>query len=229
MHTSLTKKPPRRNDAAIPDDILLPLAPIAPPAFAPPAAMPYAFAQRRPPGRVGRALGAVATSARKKAGAVAKAIKPEAATINKEHLLGVGANAAGGIATALLAHEFIDNVGVMPLAIGATVLGGAGSAFMKGNWQRAAQGMLGAGVSQLGTAYLTERALKKAAAARPAPAAPAAPAPRNAAPVRDDAAMVRALERAERRIAAMLDDERAGGGDELDADLFDAPIYAVPV
>lgn len=230
MHTSLTKKPPRRNDAAIPDDVLLPLAPIAPPTFAPQAAMPYAFAPRRAPGRVRRAFGAVATSARKKAGAVAKAIKPEAATINKEHLLGVGANAAGGIATALLAHEFIDNVGVMPLAIGATVLGGAGSAFMKGNWQRAAQGMLGAGVSQLGTAYLTERALKKAAAARPAPtpAAPA-PAPRNAAPVRDDAAMVRALERAERRIAAMLDDERAGGGDEIDADLFDAPIYAVPV
>lgn len=232
MHTSLTKKPPRRNDAAIPDDVLLPLAPIAPPAFASPAAMPYAFAPRRAPGRVGRAFGAVATSARKKAGAVAKAIKPEAATINKEHLLGVGANAAGGIATALLAHEFIDNVGVMPLAIGATVLGGAGSAFMKGNWQRAAQGMLGAGVSQLGTAYLTERALKKAAAARPAAApapAPAPPAPRNAAPVRDDAAMVRALERAERRIAAMLDDEHAGGGDEIDADLFDAPIYAVPV
>ncbi len=229
MHTSLTKKPPRRNDAAIPDDVLLPLAPIAPPAFAPSPAMPYAFAPRRRPGRVGRAFGAVATSARKKAGAVAKAIKPEAATINKEHLLGVGANAAGGIATALLAHEFIDNVGVMPLAIGATVLGGAGSAFMKGNWQRAAQGMLGAGVSQLGTAYLTERALKKAAAARPAPAAPAAPAPRNAAPVRDDAAMVRALERAERRIAAMLDDERTGGGDEIDADLFEAPIYAVPV
>jgi hypothetical protein len=231
MH-SPKKKPPRRNDAAIPDDVLLPLAPIAPPMFAPPAALSYAMAPRHRSGRVRRALGAAARSARKKAGAVASAIKPEAATIDKAHLLGVGANAAGGITTALLAHEFIDNLGVMPLAIGATVIGGAGSAFLKGNWQRAAQGMLGAGVSQLGTAYLTERALKKAAAAQPvAPPAPVspAPAPRNAAPERDDPAMVRALERAERRIAAMLDDERNSGGDGIDADLFDAPIYAVPI
>lgn len=204
----------RRNDAAIPDDVLLPLAPIAAPQ------LPYAVARPRPGGsRVGRAVGAV----KKRAGAAVAAMQPQAAVINKEHLLGVGANAAGGVATALLAHEFIDNVGVMPLAIGATVLGGAGSAFLAGHWQRLAQGMLGAGVSQLGTAYLTERGLKKAAAARqlaapaPAPAPAAAPPKRNAAPS-DDESMTRAMERAERRIAAMLDQERNGYGQVIDLD-----------
>lgn len=207
----------RRNDAEIPDDVILPLAPIAP--------MPYAVA--RPGSRVG-------TAVKKKARAVATAIKPQAAVINKEHLLGVGANAAGGVATALLAHEFIDNVGVMPLAIGATVLGGAGSAFLGGNWQRLAQGMLGAGVSQLGTAYLTERGLKKAAAARqlaapasgPAPAS-TPPAGRNAAPSwTEDDSMTRAMERAERRISAMLDEERNGYGQVIDLDPYDGSYIA---
>lgn len=219
---------PRRNADAIPDDVLLPLAPIAPPTM---ASLPYAVA--RPGSRVGRAFGAARGAVRKRASAVGKAIKPEAATINKEHLLGVGANAAGGVATALLAHEFIDDLGVMPLAIGATVLGGAGSAFMKGNWQRLAQGMLGAGISQLGTAYLTERALKKAGAARPAPVVATAPAlppggtgKRNAAPDGDDASLTRAMERAERRIAAMLDDERNGYGDVIDLDPYDGTYIA---
>jgi len=216
----------RRNADEIPDDVLLSLAPIAPPTM---ASLPYA--RPRPGSRVGRALGAAGGAVRKRAGAVASAIKPEAATINKEHLLGVGANAAGGVATALLAHEFIDDLGVMPLAIGATVLGGAGSAFMKGNWQRLAQGMLGAGISQLGTAYLTERALKKAGATRPAPAAAPAPAlppggKRNAAPDGDDASLTRAMERAERRIAAMLDDERNGYGDVIDLDPYDGTYIA---
>ncbi|MBK9032137.1 MAG: hypothetical protein IPL61_12595 [Myxococcales bacterium] len=191
------------------------------------ALQPYA---RPRPSRVGAAAGAV----KRKASALRQAMKPEAAVINKEHLLGVGANAAGGIATALLAHEFIDNVGVMPLAISATLLGGAGSAFMSGNWQRLAQGMLGAGVSQLGTAYLTERALKKAGTARPAAAAVApapalppgtAPAKRNAYLGGADDDMTRALERADRRIAAMLAEERNGYA--VDADPFDDVGYAV--
>ena len=225
------KLPPRRNDATIPDDVLFPLAPIAPPSMALMPSPSYAMAR---PSRLGRAVGAATGAARRKAGAIGQALKPQAAVIDKAHLLGVGANAAGGIATALIAHEFIDNVGVMPLAIGATLLGGAGSAFMQGNWQRLAQGMLGAGVSQLGTAYLTERALKKGGAPRPvavaaAPALPPGPPPgkRNAyLGGGDDDTMVRAMERAERRIAAMLAEERNGYGDSgIDADPFDD--YAV--
>ena len=144
---------------------------------------------------------------------------PEVATINKEHLIGVGANAAGGIATALAANELVDNIGVMPMAISATVVGGLGSAFLKGNWQKIAQGMLGAGGGQLGTADLTERALKKAAAAQKqaaalAPAtATATAAPPNAGKRNaylggdDDNVMLRALERTERRVHALLADD----------------------
>ena len=86
----------------------------------------------------------------------------------------------------------------------------------------------------LGTAYLTERALTKAGAPRPPAASPAlppaaVPGKRNAAPDgNDDASMTRALERAERRIAAMLDDERNshGYGDVIDLDPYDGSYIA---
>jgi hypothetical protein len=215
----------RRNADSIPDDILLTPAPI----LAPPtqSMMPYAMvpasASRPRPSRAGRAAGSV----RRKAAAMAHAMKPEAATITKEHLLGVGANAAGGIATALAANELVDNVGVMPMAIGATVVGGLGSAFLKGNWQKVAQGVLGAGVGQLGTAYLTERALKKAAAAQKA-ATPAASSPSGASAAKRNASssgldendLVRAMERTERRLDALLDDERNAYDAGLEADEY---------
>jgi hypothetical protein len=223
----------RRNAPdGIPDDVLLPLAPVQPSFLRPQAtqpALPYPYPLPRPrPSRPARALGA----AKKKAAQAVDAIKPEVATINKEHLIGVGANAAGGIATALAANELVDNIGVMPMAIGATVVGGLGSAFLKGNWQKLAQGMLGAGVGQLGTAYLTERALKKAAAAQkqaaanaPAPAAPPNAGKRNAyLGGDDDNVVLRAMERAERRVNAILanDDARNAYGDSgIDGDAWD--------
>jgi len=213
----IPKKPHRlrpRNDNAIPDDILLTPAPIL-----------------APPGGYGMAPSPRPSRARRAASAMRRKLAPEAATINKEHLIGVGANAAGGIATALVANELVDNVGAVPLAVGATVVGGIGSAFLQGNWQRIAQGVLGAGVGQLGTAYLTERALKKAATAQKAAgtAAPAAvtPGKRNAyLPAVDEDYMVRAMERSERRLGAMLaeDDSRNGYGEGvIDAELFDDP------
>ena len=236
----IPKKHPRNADG-IPDDVLLPLAPIQPPVLAPPPSPPsftYTLPPARPrPSRARRAARVVT----QKAGQLAQAIKPEAATITKEHLLGVGANAAGGIATALAANELVDNIGVMPMALGATIVGGLGSAFLKGNWQKAAQGMLGAGVGHLGTAYLTERALKRAAAAqkqvaatRPAnqnaPAAAAA-GKRNAyLGGDDDDTMLRALERTERRVNAYFadDDPRNAYGDSgIDGDAFDVDGYAV--
>jgi len=209
----------RRNAPdGIPDDVLLPLAPVQPSFLMPQATQPsfgYAPLQpalQRPRSRPRRMAAAVT----KKAGELAQAMKPEAAKITKEHLIGVGANAAGGIATALAANELVDNVGVMPMAIGATVVGGLGSAFLTGNWQKIAQGVLGAGVGQLGTAYLTERALKKAAAAQKqiaatAPSnqnAPAAGGKRNAyLGGEDDNTMLRAMERTERKVNALLADE----------------------
>lgn len=225
----------RRNADAIPDDVLLPLAPIAPPVLANQATqamLPYGYApaatRPRPsrPRRVAQAIG-------RKVGGIASALRPEPATITKEHLLGVGANAAGGIVTALAANELVDNVGVMPMAVGATVVGGLGSAFLKGNWQKLAQGMLGAGVGQLGTAYLAQRGLKKAAQAQEhagAAATPAAGGKRNAmlmsgeTDVSDDA-MLRALDRTERRIRAMLDDER-NAGDGTGPEVFADPAIA---
>lgn len=198
----------------IPDDMLLMPAPI----LMPPAAA------RGYPSRMGRAARAVRRKAGAMAGAFGTAVKPQAAVITKDHLLGVGANAAGGIITALAANELVDNLGVMPMAIGATVVGGLGSAFLQGNWQKVAQGMLGAGVGQLGTAYLTERGLKKADAAQKAAGAPA-PGPadgkRNAAlPDVTDEYLVRAMERSERRLDNVLADHDSrnaygdGGGDD---------------
>ncbi len=224
----------RRRNApdGVPNDVLLPLAPVQPSFLRPQAsqrALPYPYPLPRPrPSRTTRALGA----AKKKAAAAVAAIKPEAATINKEHLIGVGANAAGGIATALAANELVDNIGVMPMAIGATVVGGLGSAFLKGNWQKLAQGMLGAGVGQLGTAYLTERALKKAAAAQKVAAnTPATTAQPNAGKRNaylgggdDDNVVLRAMERAERRVNTILadDDARNAYGDSgIDGDAWD--------
>ena len=63
---------------------------------------------------------------------------------------------------------------------------------------------------------------------RPMPAPE--PAKRNAYLAgRDDDTMVRALDRAERRIAAMLDDERNGWGDSgIDAEPFADLAYVVP-
>jgi hypothetical protein len=222
----------RRNADGIPDDVLLPLAPVQPSFLQPQAtqpALPYPFPYpplaRPRPSRPRRAVAAV----KQKAGQMARAIKPEAATITKEHLVGVGANAAGGVATALAANELVDNIGVMPMAIGATVIGGLGSAFLKGNWQKAAQGMLGAGVGQLGTAYLTERALKKAAAAqkeieRTQPAKPTSDGKRNAyLGGRDDDSMLRAMDRLERRVDAILADDEprnAYGDAGIDGDAW---------
>lgn len=231
--------PRRRNADEIPDDVLLPLAPIAPPMLMPQATQamlpygmaPYQMARPRPASKARRAASAIG----RKAGALASALKPEAATITKEHLVGVGANAAGGIVTALAANELVDNIGVMPMAVSATVIGGLGSAFLKGNWQKLAQGMLGAGVGQLGTAYLAERGLKKAAAAQKAAGGPAAAPPAASAGKRnaylaepDDDTMLRAIERTERRIGAMLADERnarpdLGGAAEVDVGYVDDP------
>ncbi len=219
--------PPRRNVGEIPDDVLLPLAPIAPPMLTSQAMLPYGMGPmaRTRPSRPRRAMSAIG----RKAGALADALKPEAATITKEHLVGVGANAAGGIVTALAANELVDNIGVMPMAISATVVGGLGSAFLKGNWQKLAQGMLGAGVGQLGTAYLAERGLKKAAAAQKAAAPTAAPAAaaagkRNAYLAEPDTdAMLRAIERTERRIGALLADERNARPDEAEVGYVDDP------
>jgi hypothetical protein len=225
----------RRNAPdGIPDDVLLPLAPVQPSFLMPQATQPsfgYAPLQRsldRPRSRPRRMAAAVT----KKASELAQAMKPQAAKITKEHLIGVGANAAGGIATALAANELVDNVGVMPMAIGATVVGGLGSAFLTGNWQKIAQGVLGAGVGQLGTAYLTERALKKAAAAQKEAQKnqPASPPPQASDGKRnayrgglDDDVMLRAMERSERRVNAALADEdprNAYGDSGIDADAW---------
>ena len=203
------------------------------------AMLPPAQVVRPRPSRVSRAASTVRYKAGAMASAVGHAIKPEVATITKEHLIGVGANAAGGIVTAIAANEFVDNVGVMPMAIGATVLGGLGSAFLKGNWQRVAQGMLGAGVGQLGTAYLTERALKKAATAQKAvagttPAPPSAPAAnggkRNAAlPDVTDEYLVRAMERSERRLDDLLaDNDNRNAYAYVDSGV-DEEVYGWPV
>lgn len=222
----------RRNAPdGIPDDVLLPLAPVQPFLHSQPsqALLPMRYAPlsetRGVPKRRWSGI-------KKKAAEAATAIKPEAAKITKEHLIGVGANAAGGIATALAANELVDNVGVMPMAIGATVVGSLGSAFLTGHWQRIAQGVLGAGVGQLGTAYLTERALKKAAVAQKQIAAtapqnqnaPAAGGKRNAYLGDDDDTMLRAMERTERKVNALLADEdvRTAYGDSgIDDDAFD--------
>jgi hypothetical protein len=235
-HRPVHPGPRRRNADGIPDDVLLPLAPVQPSFLAPQATqsvLPYPYPVPRPrPSRPRRAVAAV----KARAGELAQALKPEAATITKEHLIGVGANAAGGIATALAANELVDNIGVMPMAISATVVGGLGSAFLKGNWQKIAQGMLGAGVGQLGTAYLTERALKKAAAAQkqvaanqPAPTAPAAGGKRNAyLGGEDDDTMLRAMERTERRVNALLGEEdprNAYGDSGIDADAWGDGAY----
>ena len=197
----------RRNASDIPADVLLPLAPIEP---------PFSLAPARP-------------RARAKVAQLARAMKPKGATVTKEHLLGVGANAAGAVVTALAANELVDNVGVMPMAIGATVAGGLGSALLQGRWQQVAQGVLGAGMGQLGTAYLAQRGLKKATAVATAPSASAAPAKRNGL-VRDDdepdaTALARAMARTERRIDAMLAAERNGGDDfdERFGDRYGAP------
>lgn len=231
----------RRNAPdGIPDDVLLPLAPVQPSFLMPQATQPsFGFSPRspavqRPRSRPRRVAAAVS----KKASELAQAMKPEAAKITKEHLIGVGANAAGGIATALAANELVDNVGVMPMAIGATVVGGLGSAFLTGNWQKIAQGVLGAGVGQLGTAYLTERALKKAAAAQKqvaatAPAnqnAPAAGGKRNAyLGGEDDDTMIRAMERTERKVNALLADEDARNAYDDGAMYGDAFDYGYAV
>ena len=191
----------RRNADGIPADVLLDLAPIAPPV--------QAVSRPRP--------------VKRKIARIAQALKPQGATVTKEHLLGVGAAAAGGIVTALAANELVDNVGVMPMAVGATVVGGLGSAFLKGNWQKLAQGMLGAGVGQLGTAYLAQRGLKKTAATAAtvrAAETTATPAKRNGYrrddDEPDDGALARAMARTERRIDAMLAAERNAAGDDFD-------------
>ncbi len=230
---------PRRNAPdGIPDDVLLPLAPVQPSFLQPQATQPalpypYPYPLPRPrPSRPARALAAAKKKAATAAAAAVEAVKPEFATINKEHLLGVGANAAGGIVTAIAANEFVDNVGVMPMAIGTTLVGALGATVLKGHWQKAAQGMLGAGVGQLGVAYLTERALKKAAAAQkqaaalaPAPAASPNAGKRNAyLGGDDDNVMLRAMERTERRVNALLadDDPRNAYGDGgIDGDAWD--------
>ena len=199
----------RRNAAEIPSDELLPLAPLPPPEFSGPMTM---LAPRRPRGVV-----------RRKAAALAEAVRPQAATIDRAHLMAVGANAAGGLAAALAAHEFADNLGAMPMAVTTSIVGGVGALLLGGNWQRAAQGMLGAGVGQIGVAYLAERGLKKGAAvkASPPPSPGAVPEKRNAyLPGGDEAGLVRALERAERRVAALLDEER-NAGPYIDADAFE--------
>lgn len=234
----------RRNAPdGIPDDVLLPLAPVQPSFLATQATQPsFAYAplpqaQVRPTSKARAAARAVGKKTMEAAAAAANAIKPEAAKITKEHLIGVGANAAGGIVTALAANELVDNVGVMPMAIGATVVGGLGSAFLTGNWQKIAQGVLGAGVGQLGTAYLTERALKKAAAAQKqvsatAPQnqnAPAAGGKRNAYLGDDDDTMLRAMERTERKVNALLADEDARNAYDDGAMYGDAFDYGYAV
>lgn len=241
-HNHRLPKHRRRNADGIPDDVLLPLAPVQPSFLQPQAtqpALPYPYPYSPPPLRTTRATPKRPwSSVKKKAAEAAAALKPEAATITKEHLFGVGANAAGGVATALAANELVDNVGVMPMAIGATVIGGLGSAFLKGNWQKVAQGVLGAGVGQLGTAYLTERALKKAAAAQKqvaatAPAnqnAPAAGGKRNAyLGGEDDDTMIRAMERTERKVNALLADEDARNAYDDGAMYGDAFDYGYAV
>lgn len=222
FHKKLHPKYPsshRRNADGIPDEILLTPAPVLLP--------PGSSLSRAPASRTRRAVRAVRRTL--------APMGPTPAEITKDHLIGVGANAAGGIAAALAANELVDNVGVMPMAIGATVVGGFGSAFLSGHWQRIAQGVLGAGVGQLGTAYLTERALKKAATAEknsaPVLAQPgkattaAAGGKRNAfQPPPDDDALVSAMERTERRLGTLLadDDARNGYADSgVDADTYD--------
>lgn len=203
--------------ATIPDDILLTPAPLLLPQATQPS-LPYAETIRPRPGRVGRAASAVRRRVGAMTSAVATAIKPQTAVINRDHVLGLGANAAGGILTALVAHELVDNVGVMPMAIGATILGGLGSTLLGGHWQRAAQGMFGAGVGQLGTGYLAERALRKAekvqktAAASPPPANDNAGKRNAASPGVTEEDLIRAMERSERRLDAMLAEDGARNG-----------------
>ena len=93
-HRSVHPAHRRRNADGIPDDVLLPLAPVQPSFLAPQATqpvLPYPYPLSRPrPSRPRRAVAVV----KAKASELAKSIKPEAATITKEHLFGVGANAA---------------------------------------------------------------------------------------------------------------------------------------
>lgn len=71
--------------------------------------------------------------------------------------LDVAAGSAGAMGAVLLASKLVDRAGVMPVAIGTTVAGGLGAVLLRGRWQRAAQGVLGNGVSQLCTDYLGRR------------------------------------------------------------------------
>lgn len=180
--------------------------------------------------------------------AKAAALKPEVVNpINKAHLLGVAANAGGGVAASLAAREFGDNVGEKNLAIGLTALGALGSVFLGDHWQRVAQGVLGAGMGQLSGAYLADRADKKLAkehklradAERAAIAALAAvplappPAGKPAVPPRnaygyDGTDLYGGVDRAQRAVDAMLaDDARNGhgmpyGDGSIDVELMEA-------
>ena len=221
-----SKKRGRRNADldTIPDDVLLTPAPFVAPqsatAMVPYSAMP--LAQPRASG-VRRAASAVRRTAGQAARKVANADKPEFAVMSREHLLDVAAGAAGAGATALVAWKFIDDIGPTPLAIGSTALGALGALALKGKWQGAAEGVMHAGVALTSVLGLTAAALKKAEKAKKEAqqkeaAAQVAAGKRNAGAGYDDADLVQAMERAERRLAGVLASEgnRNAYGDDFE-------------
>ena len=211
------------DEVELPEQLLIP-APISSTALTP-YDPTFAAAQMRaaPPPRATLTKRAAASVRAK-----AAALKPEVVNpLDKKHLLGVAANAGGGVAASLAAREFGDNIGEKNLAIGLTALGAVGTLFLTDHWQRIAAGVLAGGMSQYSGAYLTERAEKKLAkektlrvdaeraalaalAALPAPQPPAgkpaaAPPPRNAYgyPANDND-VYGAVDRAHRAVDAML-------------------------
>lgn len=216
----------RRNDAAgVPDDILLMPAPFKASASSSPAALPFAIVHQpqQMPARQSRSRRAVGAIGQKMAGAAAavgNVVKPEFAHLSKDHVLGVAAGAIGGGVAAVAAWQLIDNFGPLPVALATTFVGGAGALLLKGKWQQAAQGMLSAGVAEFGVLGMTELAMKKAekakADAEKVATKSASPSPRNAALPSTDEDLIRAMERAERRLGLLSNDARN------DDDAYDA-------
>lgn len=115
-----------------------------------------------PPAKVRRPRAPRGLAARTKA--AAKKAKPQLATWDGAHAKAIATYGGSALAGTLLAHEFADNVGgEVNMGAGMAIAGGLGTAFLSDGWQRASVGVMGVGLGQLATAYLTKRAEKKAA------------------------------------------------------------------
>ncbi len=227
--------PRPRNDRPRNDVIDVP-API----LEPPSSM--ALVRYSPPGGLARSAPAPKPRPSRVAGAakaVATAVRPTVAgdLLDKTRLAGIAANAGGAVAASVAANQLGDDLAPKPLGMGITLVGALGSVFLADHWQKIAQGMLGAGMGQVATAYLAERQATKAAkeAARrveleravvaaavraapppalPAPA-PAPAAPRNAFEPFDLTPAYAAADQAHAEIGAQLDGRNGWDGPDL--------------